>query len=155
MDASGRLIECFDIFDAGELNSSYLFSSLSLFHFIFHHSMASIVKYRFRQYFYYPRSTLIMFDIAASVLTNSDDAMSSCAMPINFYYTIRLRRTFLLWNEKSWFFSLIKINSLKLYFSNISNEIRCHCAIFCTCVKMVHANYFAESTPSTEGNLLN
>lgn len=73
------------LFDAGELNS--LFSpSLPV-------PMASIVKYRFRQYFYYPRSTLIMFGIAASVPTNSDDEMNSCAMPINSYCTIRLRRT--------------------------------------------------------------
>lgn len=59
-------------------------------------SNASIVKYRFRQYFYYPHSTLIMFDIAASAPINSGDEMSSCAMPINFYCTIRLRRTSLM-----------------------------------------------------------
>lgn len=56
---------------------------------------ASIVKYRFRRYFYYHHSLLIMFGIEALVPTNLDDAMSSFAMPINFYCTIRLQLTFL------------------------------------------------------------
>lgn len=55
----------------------------------------SIVRYHFRPYSYYPHSTLIMFGIEALVPTNSDDVMSSCAMPINFYCTIHLRPTYL------------------------------------------------------------
>lgn len=60
----------------------------------------SIAKYRFRQYFYYHHSLLIMFDIEASAQINLDDAMSSFAMPINSCCTIRLRLTFLHLNGK-------------------------------------------------------
>lgn len=56
--------------------------------------IASIVMYHFHRYSYYP-PTLIMFGIAASVPTNSDDETNSCAMLISFYCTIHLRRTFL------------------------------------------------------------
>lgn len=56
----------------------------------------SIVRYHFRQHSYYPHSTLIMFDIEASVPTDSGDTMNSCAMPINFYCTIHFQLTFLM-----------------------------------------------------------
>ena len=60
----------------------------------------SIAKYRFRQYFYYHHSLLIMFGIEASAQINLDDAMSSFAMPTNSCCTIRLRLTFLRWTPK-------------------------------------------------------
>lgn len=61
----------------------------------FRFGSVSIVRYHFRPYSYYPHSTLIMFDIEASVPINSDDVMNSCAMPINFYCTIHLQPTYL------------------------------------------------------------
>lgn len=77
--------------------------------------LASIVKYRFRQYFYYPRSTLIMFGTAALEPTNSDGAMNSSAMLIDFCCTIRLQRTFLIPFERA----EKKFRMIKKYFHYI------------------------------------
>lgn len=73
----------------------------------------STVRRHFRPYSYYPHSTLIMFGIEASVPTNSDGVMSSCAVPTNFYCTIHLRPTYLQRKQtekKS--FKLFSLNSI-------------------------------------------